>query len=217
MITAKTRRLHWWEKPMRRFRVYRPAPPEEYREKGAANAPDEVQFEGVVFSDGRVAVRWLTQFRSLSVWDCLEDLEKIHGHPEYGTVWEWLDEEGNLMRIYLAGPMRNFPLFNFPAFDKAAAELREQGHDVFSPADHERDNGFDESKPLEENSYTLRDAMLADLTYIITQAQAVVVLPDWESSRGAVAEVHTAFCIGVPVYEWVDFRRGIEDEVTFNA
>jgi hypothetical protein len=76
---------------MRRFEVYRPNPPAEYREQGAANAPEEVQFEGVVFSDGTVCVRWLTEFRSHSVWASLADLEKIHGHPEYGTVWRWID------------------------------------------------------------------------------------------------------------------------------
>jgi hypothetical protein len=63
-----------------------------------ANAPDEVQFEGVVFSDGTCAVRWLTAFRSTSVWDSWEDLEKVHGHPEYGTVIEWLDDPGGLQR-----------------------------------------------------------------------------------------------------------------------
>ena len=78
---------------MRRFRVYRPCPPEGYSESGAANPPEDVQFEGVVFSDGTVAVRWLTEFRSHSVWTSLADLERIHGHPEYGTIWEWLDTE----------------------------------------------------------------------------------------------------------------------------
>ena len=77
---------------MRRFEVYRPSPPAGYLEQGAANAPDQVQFEGVVFSDGTVAVRWLTEFRSHSVWGSLTDLEQIHGHPEYGTEWRWLDE-----------------------------------------------------------------------------------------------------------------------------
>jgi hypothetical protein len=78
---------------MRRFRCYRPHPPEGYRESGAANPPDEVQFEGVVFSDGTVAIRWLTEFRSHSIWASWADVEKIHGHPEYGTVIEWLDPE----------------------------------------------------------------------------------------------------------------------------
>jgi hypothetical protein len=76
---------------MRRFKVYRPSPPEGYLENGTANPPDEVQFEGVVFSDNSVCVRWLTEFRSHSLWACLADLEKVHGHPEYGSIWEWLE------------------------------------------------------------------------------------------------------------------------------
>lgn len=78
---------------MRRFRAYRKSPPEGYVENDYANAPDEPQFEGVVFSDGSVCVRWLTEFRSHSIWNSLGDLEKVHGHPEYESVWEWPDEE----------------------------------------------------------------------------------------------------------------------------
>lgn len=81
---------------MRRFEGYRPHPPEEYYQQGAANAPDEPQYEGVVFSDGTVAVRWLTQFRSHSIWTDWESFYQIHGHPEYGTVIKWLDETREL-------------------------------------------------------------------------------------------------------------------------
>lgn len=77
---------------MRRFQVYRLAPPAEYYASGTANPPDEVQYEGVVFTDGTVAVRWRTEYRSTSFWASLEELEKVHGHPEYETRWEWLDE-----------------------------------------------------------------------------------------------------------------------------
>lgn len=77
---------------IRRFEVFRPSPPDGYRESGTANAPDEVQFEGVEWSDGRVTVRWLTDYRSTSDWGSLADLEAVHGHPEYGTTWRWLDE-----------------------------------------------------------------------------------------------------------------------------
>jgi len=76
---------------IRRFECYRPNPPEGYREQGVANPPEEVQFEGVVFSDGTVCIRWLTQFRSHSVWQNWDDVEKVHGHPEYGTEIRWLD------------------------------------------------------------------------------------------------------------------------------
>lgn len=53
------------------------------------NAADEPQFEGVVFSDGRVAIRWLTAKRSVAVWDSMDDMLAIHGHPEYGSELVW--------------------------------------------------------------------------------------------------------------------------------
>jgi len=77
---------------MRRFEVYRPNAPAEYLEKGHANPPDDVQFEGVEFTDGTVCVRWRTEFRSHSLWASLGELEEVHGHPEYGTTWRWLDD-----------------------------------------------------------------------------------------------------------------------------
>ena len=30
-------------------------------------------------------------------------------------------------RVYIAGPMRGRPFYNFPAFDKACSELNQQG------------------------------------------------------------------------------------------
>jgi hypothetical protein len=77
---------------VKRFIVYRRTPPDSYYESGTANPPDEPQFEGVVFTDGSVCVRWLTEYRSHSLWNSLGDLEKVHGHfSEYSTEWEWLD------------------------------------------------------------------------------------------------------------------------------
>jgi len=42
----------------------------------------EPQFEGVIFSDGRVAIRWLTACRSTSTWDDFDTMLAVHGHPE---------------------------------------------------------------------------------------------------------------------------------------
>lgn len=73
---------------MRCFTMYRRAIPGTH-DDNQANPPNEPQFEGVVFSDGRVAVRWLTAKRSVSVWDSMEDMLAIHGHPEYGSELVW--------------------------------------------------------------------------------------------------------------------------------
>lgn len=36
--------------------------------------------EGVEFSDGRVAMRWMTETASVAFYDCIEHVEQIHGH-----------------------------------------------------------------------------------------------------------------------------------------
>lgn len=56
-----------------------------------ANPPDMPQFEGVVFTDGTCAVRWLTAMRSTSVWATFNDMWAIHGHPEYQSELVWHD------------------------------------------------------------------------------------------------------------------------------
>jgi len=70
---------------MRTFAGFRPDPPEEYQEKGITNSGESCDYEGVIFSDGTVVIRWLTQFRSHSVWASYDDFYQVHGHPEYGT------------------------------------------------------------------------------------------------------------------------------------
>lgn len=111
------------------------------------------------------------------------------------------------MRLYLAGPMRGIPEFNFPAFYAAAAELRAQGHEVFNPA--ERDNehhGTDiskgnatgsEAQAEAQHGFSLRDALAADLAYICTKAEGIALLPGWERSKGVAAELATARALGL--------------------
>lgn len=55
------------------------------------NADADPQFEGVIWTDGTVTLRWLTACRSTSVWASVADCLNIHGHPEYGTEIVWHD------------------------------------------------------------------------------------------------------------------------------
>lgn len=115
------------------------------------------------------------------------------------------------MKIYVAGPMRGYPEFNFPAFHAAAAELRGAGHEVFSPAekDNER-HGVDISKgnmagdeavAAKEHGFNLREALGLDLAYICAEADAIALLPGWKNSKGATAEHATAVALGLKVIE----------------
>ena len=112
------------------------------------------------------------------------------------------------MKIYIAGPMRGIPEFNYPAFHAAAKSLREQGHFVFSPAerDIERD-GKDWSKvsatgdlaEAVQSGFSLRQALGDDIAWICSTADAVALLPGWENSKGANAEKATAEALGLEV------------------
>lgn len=48
--------------------------------------------EGVEFTDGSVAVRWLTELKSTVLFADIETAETIHGHNG-STRIVWLDEE----------------------------------------------------------------------------------------------------------------------------
>jgi hypothetical protein len=100
--------------------------------------------------------------------------------------------------------MRSIPEFNFPAFDRAARHLEEFGHEVFNPADRDRSVGFttkgmtgDEN--LAEHGFDLREALAADTEWISLHAEAIALLPGWEKSTGAAAEVALARALGLPV------------------
>jgi len=71
---------------MNRFTAYRLNMDERDTHSADQKNPEgEPQYEGVVFSDGSCALRWLTPLASTSVWASFEDAMGVHGHPEYGT------------------------------------------------------------------------------------------------------------------------------------
>lgn len=116
--------------------------------------------------------------------------------------------------VYVAGPMRGHPLFNYPAFDLMTAKLEGLGFRVINPAQMDRDaggiepanmvvpEGFDwMSVPPDKNgnAVSLRDVFLRDTQAICTEVDMIVLLPGWEKSKGACAEVALAKALGLPV------------------
>lgn len=104
-----------------------------------------------------------------------------------------------MVKGYLAGPMRGYPQFNFPLFDAAAALLRGDGHEVISPAEHDRESGFDEVHD-DESTFDLRAAILWDLK-VITESEVVWLLPGWQRSAGCRVEVALADLLGIPTLD----------------
>ncbi|MGE3912877.1 MAG: hypothetical protein AB7K36_28440 [Chloroflexota bacterium] len=46
--------------------------------------------EGVLFSTDKVVLSWCSEYRSVTVFDTVADLETVHGH-EGRTRIQWLD------------------------------------------------------------------------------------------------------------------------------
>ena len=115
------------------------------------------------------------------------------------------------MTYYVSGPMRGLPRFNFDAFHACAEWLRERGHQAHDPAAVDEAIGFDPDLPLEVQKFDLADAMRRDFLFIISPFCAgVVVLPGWERSVGARAEVMVAREVGLPVFAWHPDAQDLE-------
>ena len=107
--------------------------------------------------------------------------------------------------LYLAGPMRGIAFYNFPMFDRVAAALRDAGYEVINPADEDR---------KEDNFDPTLEPKFADPAYCFVQpgmdfgkiirrcfeavmrCDEIVLLPGWENSVGAIAELFIAVWSG---------------------
>ena len=101
-------------------------------------------------------------------------------------------------RVYLAGPMRGYPEYNFPAFDAYQRGLEAKGYVVISPANLDRENGFEPGHPLTPE---LVRAMIMRDCEAICGVDMVVLMPGWEASTGVAVESALAKFLKLPVVE----------------
>ena len=93
------------------------------------------------------------------------------------------------MIAYLSGPMTGLPGQNYAAFQAAAERLRAQDVQVISPH---------EIIPPGAGPWTWAQHMRVDLAALLT-CDVIVMLPGWETSRGAQLEKAVAEAIAMPV------------------
>lgn len=114
---------------------------------------------------------------------------------------------------YIAGPMRGYPKYNFPAFDAARDELTKQNWIVISPADidrHSKDDAPDIDPTTggdvaDTTKYVYRDFMaLMLLAKLKAHGRAVrlTLLDGWSESVGATSEYHLAKWLKIPYAHW---------------
>ena len=99
------------------------------------------------------------------------------------------------MRVYLAGPMTGLTDYNLPAFAAATAQLEALGYEVVNPGRRGVIPGL-----------AWRDYMRLGLADLLT-CDAVALLSEWETSRGAQLEAHLAQELDLavrPLAEWTE-------------
>lgn len=107
-------------------------------------------------------------------------------------------------QIYIAGPMRGLPYFNFPAFDTARNALIAAGFEVCSPADLDRHEGFDalampadsDWSEFPETDLNFQAVVMRDLQ-ALSGCQGILMLDGWQRSRGSRAEKAVAEWLGL--------------------
>ena len=109
--------------------------------------------------------------------------------------------------IYVAGPMRGYENYNYPAFDYRAGKLKEMGWTVINPAELDRNEGKPMSDPMAfspdtnyEDHEFMRKALRRDMDAICDDCTAIYMMSNWEDSRGAKAEWHLAKALGLDIF-----------------
>lgn len=124
------------------------------------------------------------------------------------------------IKAYLAGPMRGYPEFNFPAFREARTWLRSQGHEILCPAERDEGTGFDStaSHATDEHGtpvgFDIYAAMKDDIYFATQLADAIILLPGYEESTGAKVELLNAVITGKRVFEYLLHFPGRLKEIT---
>ena len=100
-------------------------------------------------------------------------------------------------KIYIAGPMRGLPDFNYLEFNNCAVAHRTVGWDVVNPVEI----GADFGTPDQINADpALLAAVMAAEIHALETCDAIYLLNGWQNSEGARKELATAIAYGLKIY-----------------
>lgn len=104
-----------------------------------------------------------------------------------------------MSKYYLAGPMTGYPEFNVPAFREAKLNLEAKfGFEIQLPYDI--DNKIDPN-------WQWGDYLAKDIQLICNECMGIVLMPEWERSRGAKLEIAAALMqsLKFPEFEFYEY------------
>jgi hypothetical protein len=112
--------------------------------------------------------------------------------------------------VFLSGPMRGYPNFNFDVFRETRQRLRADGITVVCPAERDEQNGFNPvglngtETELQAAGFDIYHALADSVHDILNNVDVVVVLPGWQKSVGTRIEMAVALKYNKPVYTLAD-------------
>jgi hypothetical protein len=117
------------------------------------------------------------------------------------------------MRLYIGNKMLGLAGFGAQWFNDTAPRIRAMGHEVFSPAEHDRSVGLDPQgkrgtlDELAAVGIDRRALLTADVSWICRYSEGMIVGSEWHDSPGTRAEVALHHGLYLPVWRAVDFLR----------
>jgi hypothetical protein len=114
------------------------------------------------------------------------------------------------VKLYIAGPMRGKPNWNFDEFNTVAQRLRAMGHQVFNPAEIAQAWGYCEGKQDGECRDHLKHVLIGDMACILA-CDGIVLLDGWRESRGSTVEVSMGQFLGLQFYRYSSTHSRLRD------
>lgn len=99
-------------------------------------------------------------------------------------------------KVYVSGPMRGYPDFNYPAFDAAAERLRALGCEVVNPVDIGR--AFGTADEINASPELVEKVLRADLS-AVAGCDTIYLLRGWTTSEGARRELNVALACNLRI------------------
>jgi hypothetical protein len=93
--------------------------------------------------------------------------------------------------------MRGIPQLNHPAFFEAEDTLKAKGYNVINPARMDQELGLDPHNSQMDSKF-IEDCARRDIDAVF-ECDEIVLLPNWEKSKGAKAEIAVAQWLNKPI------------------
>ena len=118
---------------------------------------------------------------------------------------------------YLAGPMTGIPQFNYPLFLETAEYLRGEGLLIHNPVEMDDPAVRDEAMKSEDGilhegtigGLTWGQILAEDIKYVADECHSIILLTNWEHSRGARLEAFMAVTCGHETFIYNEERKRV--------